>query len=374
MCIDYHELNRLTVKNRYPLPIIDDLFDQLQRSRVYSKIDLRYVYHQLRVHEEDIPKTTFRTRYGHYEFQVMSFGLTNAQTLFMDLMNQLCIHMAFEPILRLKEHDEVVSDGMHCNVRASERVAVRVDYRLLVRVESFIFAYRAGYTAEDRRKIENEFFGKKICGVAATNNALELGIDVGHIDVTLHLGFPGHGTPFVSTIELWLIGINMYTTSNFGPLRLFKRKVPAFTFTTARQTHDQDASAMWSIKSTYKVTKHWQGDPCAPQEFVWDGEWWDANPIDVIKEATCIGGAPNVSDAYTINDQPSDLYKCSIKGISQVWILGSGQCCNLFTVDFAEWLVGRDNHYLQHVDICTWLKLRHGAIVKEGLELNVIGL
>ncbi|GJY44594.1 putative reverse transcriptase domain-containing protein [Tanacetum coccineum] len=90
MCINYRELNKLTVKNRYPLPRIDDLFDQLQGSSFYSKIDLISGYHQLRIREEDIPKTAFRTRYGHYEFQVMLFGLTNASAVFIDLMNQVC--------------------------------------------------------------------------------------------------------------------------------------------------------------------------------------------------------------------------------------------------------------------------------------------
>ncbi|GJT51615.1 putative reverse transcriptase domain-containing protein [Tanacetum coccineum] len=84
------ELNKLTIKNRYPLPKIDDLFDQLQGSSVYSKIELRSGYHQLRVRDEDIPKTAFRTRYGHYEFQVMPFGLTNTPAVFMDLMNRVC--------------------------------------------------------------------------------------------------------------------------------------------------------------------------------------------------------------------------------------------------------------------------------------------
>ncbi|GJS14824.1 putative reverse transcriptase domain-containing protein [Tanacetum coccineum] len=90
MCIDYRELYKLTVKNRYPLPRIDDLFDQLQGSSVYSKIDMRLGYHQLRIREEDILITVFRSRYGYYEFQVIPFGLTNVPAGFMDLMNQVC--------------------------------------------------------------------------------------------------------------------------------------------------------------------------------------------------------------------------------------------------------------------------------------------
>ncbi|GKE87281.1 putative reverse transcriptase domain-containing protein, partial [Tanacetum coccineum] len=90
MCIDYWESNKLTIKNQYPLSRIDNLFDQLQGSSVYSKIDLRSGYHQLRVQEEYIPNTAFRTRYSHYEFQVIPFRLTNALAVFMDLMNRVC--------------------------------------------------------------------------------------------------------------------------------------------------------------------------------------------------------------------------------------------------------------------------------------------
>ena len=94
LCTDYRELNKVTIRNQYPLPRINDLFDQLQGVRVFSKIDMRSGYHQLKIWSEDVPKTAFRTRYGHYEFLIMTFGLTNAPTAFMDLMNRI-----FQPYL-----------------------------------------------------------------------------------------------------------------------------------------------------------------------------------------------------------------------------------------------------------------------------------
>jgi hypothetical protein len=87
LCIDFRQLKKLTINNKYPLPRIDDLFDQLKDEKIFSKIDLRSGYHQVSIKEEDISETTFKTRYGHYEFTVVSFGLSNALAVFMCLMN-----------------------------------------------------------------------------------------------------------------------------------------------------------------------------------------------------------------------------------------------------------------------------------------------
>nr|GFA93283.1 putative reverse transcriptase domain-containing protein [Tanacetum cinerariifolium] len=128
MFIDYWELNKLTVKNRYPLLKIDDLFDQLQGSSIYSKIDLRLGYHQLRVREQDIPKMAFKTWYGHYEFQVMPFGLTNAPVVFMDLMNRVCKPYMdkehLKAILELLKEEKLYDKFSKCKFWIPEREKV----------------------------------------------------------------------------------------------------------------------------------------------------------------------------------------------------------------------------------------------------------
>jgi hypothetical protein len=117
MCVDYRNLNEATFKNKYPLPRIEDLFDQMRGAKVFSKLDLRSGYHQLMIRTEDVPKTAFTTRYGLYEFLVMSFGLTNASAYFMNLMNKVFMEyldqfvvVFIDDILvyRMKKHMKII--------------------------------------------------------------------------------------------------------------------------------------------------------------------------------------------------------------------------------------------------------------------------
>ncbi|GJY57183.1 putative reverse transcriptase domain-containing protein [Tanacetum coccineum] len=153
MCIDYRELNKLTVKNRYPLLRIDDLFDQLQGSRVYSKIDLRSGYHQLRVQEEDIPKTAFRTRYGHYEFQVMPFGLTNAPASEEGHAKHLKL------ILELLKKDEF--EGIHVDPAKIDSIKDWASPKILIEIRQFLGL--AGYYRRFIKEAAFQLLKQKLC-------------------------------------------------------------------------------------------------------------------------------------------------------------------------------------------------------------------
>ncbi|GJY64591.1 putative reverse transcriptase domain-containing protein, partial [Tanacetum coccineum] len=125
MCIDYKELNKLTIKNRYPLPRIDDLFDQLQGSQYFSKMDLWSGYHQLRLHEDDIPKTAFKTRYGHFEFTVMPFGLTNAPAFLGHVINRDGIHVDWKRISDKRTKNEAKKDKTEHGMEEHEKAKVK---------------------------------------------------------------------------------------------------------------------------------------------------------------------------------------------------------------------------------------------------------
>nr|GEX91812.1 hypothetical protein [Tanacetum cinerariifolium] len=152
ICIDYRELHKLTMKNQYPLLRIDDLFDQMQGSSVYSKINLRFGYHQLIVRDEDTPNTAFRTHYGHYEFQVMPFRLTNAPVVFIDLMNRI---LCSAPILSLLEGSKNIM--VYCNASCKGLGVVLMQKKRVI-------AYASRQLKVEVRKEEN-YRTKDLCGM-----------------------------------------------------------------------------------------------------------------------------------------------------------------------------------------------------------------
>jgi hypothetical protein len=178
LCIDYRQLNKETIKNQYPLPRIDDLFDQMKGTTVFSKIDLRSGYHQLQIKEEDIPKTTFKMRFGHYEFTILPFGLTNTPGVFMSLMNGVFheyldkfVQVFIDDILiysrTMEEHDEHLCLVLQCLTR--EQIIWETVEMLFLSIEDSLF--RACYLRRRYRCGSSE--GRGYYGMACTDECTQ---------------------------------------------------------------------------------------------------------------------------------------------------------------------------------------------------------
>jgi hypothetical protein len=140
MCVNYKGLNKLTIRNSYPLPRSDDLIDRLQSARYFTKIDLRTGYHQIRVSEEDVSKTAFRTRYGHYEFRVLPFGLTDAPATFQQLMNDIFRDQLGDFVVVFLDDIMVYSNTFDDHVRHVRIVLDKLrEYRLFAKLSKCDF-------------------------------------------------------------------------------------------------------------------------------------------------------------------------------------------------------------------------------------------
>jgi hypothetical protein len=185
LCIDYRQLNKVTIKNKYPLPRIDDLMDQLVGACVFSKIDLRSGYHQIRVKAEDIPKTAFRTRYGHYEYAVMPFGVTNAPGVFMEYMNRI-----FHSYL---DHFVVVFiDDILIYSKTEEEHAEHLRIVLETLREKKLYA----------KLSKCEFWMKEVCFLGHVISSGGIAVDPAKVDAVLQWGTPESVTEIRSFLGL----------------------------------------------------------------------------------------------------------------------------------------------------------------------------
>jgi hypothetical protein len=189
LCIDYRQLNKVTIKNKYPLPRIDDLMDQLVGACVFSKIDLRSGYHQIRVKSEDIPKTAFRTRYGHYEYAVMPFGVTNAPGVFMEYMNRI-----FHPYL--DKFVVVFIDDILIYSKSEEEHAEHLRIVLETLREKKLYA----------KLSKCEFWLKEVSFLGHVISSGGIAVDPSKIDVVLQWGI----LEFITEIKIFLGLVGYY--------------------------------------------------------------------------------------------------------------------------------------------------------------------